>query len=681
MDPLTPPVAVKQPHAVTLHGDTRNDDYSWLAEKENPDVRAYLEAENAYAASVLAPLAPLKESLYKEMLGRIKQTDISVPCRVRGFWYYSRTEEGKQYPILCRRAGSMESAEEVTLDVNVLAEGERFMSVGLYEPCESGRLLAFATDNTGYRVYTLFVKDLSTGNMVRIAERVGSVAWAANDTALFYTVEDDAKRQYRLYRHELGSAAHDLIREETDERFRIGVYRCMSRQYLILDSESHTQTEVRFLAAERPFDEWRIVAERREDHEYDVSHHSNRFYIRTNSGGRNFRLVTAPVESPGENNWHEIVAHREEVMLESVSAFQNHLVVFEREDGLPHMRVTRLDSNETHRVAMPEPVYEVSPHRNAEFDTDTYRYQYESLVTPASVFEYGLNSRSAVLLKQVEVLGGYDASQYVSERLWAAAPDGTRVPVSLVRRGDAVPTRESPLLLYGYGSYGYTVPVGFSSNRLSLLDRGVTWALAHIRGGGDLGKKWHDQGRMLQKRNTFTDFIACAEHLIANGYTSPGKLAMEGGSAGGLLVGAVLNLRPDLFHAAIAHVPFVDVLNTMMDETLPLTVGEFEEWGNPKLAEEYAYIKSYCPYSNLADREYPAILVKTSFDDSQVMYHEPAKFTARLRAVKNDANPLLFLTNMAGGHGGSSGRYDKLGETAQEYAFLLWQFGVADVAQ
>jgi oligopeptidase B len=677
--PAQPPSAPRIARPSVVHGETRQDDYFWLREKSNPDVAAYLEAENAYADAIMAPTAALQESLYREMLGRIKETDLSVPYREGGYFYYSRTEEGKQYPIYCRKKGSLEAPEEVTLDLNLLAAGHSFLSMGAYAVSDDGALLAYSIDTTGFREYTLFVKDLRTGELrpERI-EKTGTLAWATDGHTLFYTVEDEAKRPYRVYRHDLGPAVPDeLVFEEKDELFRVWVGRTRSRAYLLLGSASHTTTEVRYRPAGEPGGEWRLVAPRRHEHEYDVDHHGDRFYIRTNDRGRNFRLVWAPVEDPAPERWQEVVGHRPDVMLEGAEFFSRHSVLLEREQGLQALRVTDLRTGEWHRVSFPEPAYSAFPSYNPEFETSVFRYTYQSLVTPSSVFDYDMDARTSTLLKEQPVLGGYDRTQYVSERLHAVAPDGTRVPISIVYRHGLPRDGKAPLYLHGYGSYGYPLPVGFSSNRLSLLDRGMAVAMAHVRGGGEMGKAWHDDGRMLRKRNTFTDFIAAAEHLVAEKYTSSDRLVIEGGSAGGLLVGAVTNMRPDLFRLVISKVPFVDVLNTMLDESLPLTVGEYEEWGNPNRKDEYDCIKAYCPYTNLAPRAYPAMLVKTSFNDSQVMYWEPAKYVARLRTLKTDGNLLLLKTNMAAGHGGASGRYDYLREVAFDYAFVLTQLGLA----
>jgi oligopeptidase B len=658
------------------HGERRQDDYFWLRQKDDPEVAAYLQAENAYATAMLKPMEPFQEALYAEMLARIKEDDESVPYRHGRYVYYSRTEKGKQYPIYCRRAATPEAPEEVTLDLNALAEGRPFLSLGVSTVSDDGQLLAYSLDYTGFREYTLFVKDLRTGGLLpdRV-ERVSSAAWAADGLTLFYVTEDHAKRPYRLFRHRLGTAAGDdaLLYEETDELFRLGVWRSRSRAFLLAASRSFTSAEARLLPAAHPTGAWRVLAPREKDHEYDVDHGGDFFYIRTSGGGRrNFRLVRAPVSDPGPERWEELIPHRETVMLEDVDVFADHYVVHEREEGLVRLRVTGLGDGAFHHVQFPEPTYDVSPEANAEFEAAAYRIRYESLITPPSVYDYDVAERRLRLLKRAEVLGGYDPARFRSERLHAVAPDGTRIPISFVARADTPRDGSSPLDLVGYGAYGIPYPVLFSSNRLSLLERGVSVAIAHIRGGGELGKRWHDQGRMLAKINTFADFIAAAEFLIAEGYTSPARLAIEGGSAGGLLVGAVLNIRPELFRAAVLRVPFVDVINTMLDESLPLTVGEFEEWGNPKIREHYEYMKRYCPYTNAGSRRYPAMLVRTSLNDSQVMYWEPAKYVAKLRVTaRPDGGPLLFKVNMDAGHGGASGRYDALRESAIDFAFIL----------
>ena len=668
-----PPVAPVRPRSQVLHGDSLPDDYAWLRDKEDPGVIAHLHAENAYTDAVMKSTEAFQDALYAEMLARIKEDDQSVPYPWRGHLYYSRTEKGKQYPIYCRKAGRLDAPEDVTLDLNRLAEGHTFLSVGAYTVSDDTHLLAYTVDVTGFREYTLRVKNLQTGELLpdRV-ERVSTVAWAADSRTLFYVLEDDAKRPYRLYRHRLGAVADDLIYEETDALFRLGVGRSRSLAYVFALARSFTSTEGRALSAATPDDAWTLIAAREPDHEYEVEHGGDFFYIRTNGGGRrNFRLVRTPVSHPGPAGWVELVPHADDVMLEDVDVFAGHYVLQERHDGLLRLRVTALASGASHHIEFPEPTYEVSSEANAEFATRTYRFRYQSLITPSSVYDYDMETRELTLRKRTEVLGGYDPTRYRTERIHATAPDGTRIPISLVRPADSPRDGTTPMLLSGYGAYGIPYPVTFSSNRLSLLERGVAVAIAHVRGGGELGKRWHDAGRMLAKRNTFTDFIAAIEHLLGAGYTAGDRLVIDGGSAGGLLVGAVLNLRPDLVRGAVLRVPFVDVINTMLDESLPLTVGEFEEWGNPKVQEYYAYMRTYCPYTNLGPRRYPAILVRTSLNDSQVMYWEPAKYVARLRAVRSGDTPLLFRIDMGAGHGGPSGRYDALREITFDYAFIL----------
>jgi oligopeptidase B len=689
------PIARREPVEHVLHGDRRIDHYAWLRHKENPEVLDYLKAENAYTDSILNATEPFQEKLYKEMLGRIQQTDLSVPYRLRVYHYFTRTEEGKQYAIHCRRRDADGAEEELLLDLNRLAEGHSFFGLGSFEVSEDNHLLAYSMDTTGFRQYVLQVKDLRSGTIFSERfERVTSLAWAADNRTLFYTVEDETtKRSYRLYRHVLGSTEPDpLLYEETDERFRIEVERTRSGAFLLLNIASHTASEILFLRADQPDREFRLIARREDNHEYYADHHpglapnptDGLFYIRTNSGGRTFRLMTVPVSDPRRESWREVIPNRPEVMLAGADVFQTHLALLEREGGLPYIRIVDLTANATnalaasHRIEFDEPAYNASIGENPEFTASHVRFQYESFVTPRSVFDYDVRTRERILRKQQPVLGGYEPARYVSERLHATTSDGTRVPLSLVYRRDTPRDGSAPLLLYGYGSYGISVPVNFSSNRLSLLDRGVIYAVGHVRGGGELGKPWHDAGRMRQKRNTFTDFIGAAEHLVTQRYTTPQRLVIEGGSAGGLLIGAVTNMRPELFRMVISHVPFVDVLNTMLDASLPLTVGEYEEWGNPQIAEDYFYMKSYCPYTNLERKAYPAILMKTGLNDSQVMYWEPAKYVAKLRTLKTDANPLLLKINMGAGHGGASGRYDYLREIAQDYAFLLRQLGIGE---
>ncbi len=679
-----PPVA--EPHHTErpLNGHVLVDDYAWLRQKEDPEVLDYLTAENAYTAAVMEPTLPLQKQLYEEMIGHLKQTDESVPFRRGNWYYYSRTEEGKQYAILCRKRETLDAPEQVILDVNQLAEGQKFMSLGDTSITDDGNLLAYSTDNVGFRQYSLHIRNLVTGqDFPDTAVRVGSIAWAADNQTLFYTQEDEVeKRQYRLYRHSLGatSEADTLVHEEPDERFNLGLGRTRSRSYLMLHIGSHTTSEVRYLPSDQPAGEWQIIAERADDIEYDADERHGLFYIRVNDTARTFRLVTAPVAPQSRSQWQEILPARPDVALEGVDLFESFWVAEERVHGLPTLRVISFADGSSRDIAFPDPTYTAGPASNAEFDTDKFRYSYVSLTTPASTYDYDVASNTSTLLKRVEIPGGFEPANYKSERLFATAADGTRVPVSVVYRVDRKQTDgKNPLYVYAYGSYGYSLPIGFSGNRLSLLDRGVVLAYAHIRGGGEMGQPWHDAGRMMEKQNTFTDFLACVEHLTANGYGDASRVAIEGGSAGGLLMGAVVNLRPEMFRAVVSHVPFVDVMNTMLDPTLPLTVPEYEEWGNPNERAAFEYMLGYSPYDNLKPGAYPATLVKTSLHDSQVMYWEPAKYVARLRTMKTDDRVLLLECNMNAGHGGSSGRYDYLKEIAFDYAFILTQLDVEKV--
>ena len=686
------PIACKNHTETHLHGTVLNDDYAWLRQKEDPEVTAYLEAENAYAEAFMGPLAGLREDLYQEMLSHIKQTDVSVPFREGDWLYYNRTEEGRQYGIHCRTHGSPsateDTPEQIILDGNQLAEGHAFFAVGDTDISDDGNWLAYTTDITGFRQYSLRIKDLRTGETLPgEVERVGSIAWGADNLTLFYTVEDEEqKRQFQLWRHKRGTPHEKdvLVYQDNDERFNLGVGRTRDGKFLIMESASHTTSESWFLPADDPKGAFRIINLRQDEHEYSIDHRNGLWFIRTNDRGRNFRLVTAPMETPGPKFWTELIPHRDAVMLEDVDLFADFFVACEREDGLPRLRIWRFSNDGPEAlpagdITFPEPAYSAHPHINRVFESPTFRYAYQSLVTPSSVYEYDTAGGASTLLKQLEIPGGFDRTLYASERVHAIAPDGVKVPVSLVYRidkRDKSAGAGNPLYVYGYGSYGYSLPLGFSGNRLSLLDRGFVMAYAHIRGGGDLGKPWHDAGKMLVKRNTFTDFITAVEHLTASGYGDPARVAIEGGSAGGLLMGAVVNLRPDLFRAVVSHVPFVDVMNTMLDATLPLTVPEYEEWGNPNEEIYFKYMLSYSPYDNVNAVTYPSMLIKTSLHDSQVMYWEPAKYVAKLRTLKTDNNPLLLVTNMQAGHGGASGRYDYLKEIAFDYAFLLRELGI-----
>ena len=675
-----PPVAKKVPKTTDINGRELVDNYYWLRDKQNPEVAAYLQAENAYTDAVMKPTEELQKKLYDEMLSRIKETDVEVPYKEGNYFYYTRTEAGKQYSIYCRKKGSLDAPEELLLDVNELAKGQKFMSVRVFAVSDDGNLLAYTTDNTGFRQYVLAVMDLRTGKLLPDhAERVGSVVWANDNKTIFYTVEDfTSKRQFQLYRHTAGTDGSDqLIYEEKDERFSVEVAKTRSKAYIFLISGSHTSTEARYIPANQPTAEFKVLEPRKQDVEYYPDHNGSFFYIRVNDTGRNFRLVKAPVNDPRSANWQEVVPHRADVMLDDTDFFKNYYVLSERENGLPQLQVTDLASGKSRRIEFPEPAYSSYPYANREYDTSKFRYGYQSFITPRSVFEYDMITGKSTLLKQKEVPGGYDRTKYQVEQIYAPASDGVKIPISVVHLKTAKLDGTGPMYLTAYGSYGFPLDISFNSDRFSLIDRGVVFAVAHIRGGGEMGKAWHDDGRMMHKKNTFTDFIASAEYLVKQGYGSKDRLVIEGRSAGGLLMGAVLNMRPDLFHAALVGVPFVDVINTMLDETLPLTVSEFEEWGNPKEKPAFDYMISYSPYDNIEAKTYPNMLVRTSFNDSQVMYWEPAKYVAKMRATRTDHNSLILKSNMnPAGHGGASGRYDRLHEVAFDYAYFLTQMGI-----
>jgi oligopeptidase B len=680
--PAAPPVAHKVPHTTSIHGQTLRDDYFWLREKGNADVTAYLQAENAYTEALMAPTKALQDTLYKEMLGRIKQTDLSVPSRIGEYFYYSRTEEGRQYPYMCRRHGGMASAEEVLLDLNQLAEGHKFLGLGAYVVSDDGNWLAYSLDTNGYRQYVLHVRDLRSGRESgEQIERVGSVVWATDNKTLIYSTEDAvSKRSDKVFRHAVGARSSDLIFEERDELFDVSAGRSLDRKMIFVTSAAKTSTEVRYLAAASPAAALTVVIPREPGHEYDVDHYNGELYITTNKGAKNFKVVRAPITDPSERNWTTFIEHKPGLRIGSLVFFARHLVVAEREGGLSYLRVIDMKTRASHRISTPEPDYALSLAANPEYESTTVRFNYQSMVTPSSLYDYDMAARTSTLLKRTEVLGGYSPSAYESHRIWAPARDGTKVPVSLVYRKGTKLDGSAPLLLYAYGSYGASQSPTFSSSRLSLLDRGVVYALAYIRGGGELGEEWREQGRMMQKMNTFTDFIDSAAHLIDSKYTSADRLVIQGGSAGGLLMGAVANMRPDLFKAVVAQVPFVDVINTMLDASLPLTTSEYIEWGNPNNKADFDYMMQYSPYDNVRPQRYPAMLVHVSLNDSQVPYWEGAKLVAKLRATKTDANPLLLKTNFGAGHGGASGRYDALRETAFTYAYVLWQMGVGGSA-
>jgi oligopeptidase B len=674
-----PPVARKEAHVTALHGRELVDPYFWLRKKGSPEVVQYLEAENAYTAAMTKSLDPLATRLYDEMLARIKQDDDTPPVKDGAWRYYRRYETGKQYPIHCRKAVKEPATEVVMLDVNELAKTEKFVDASGLDVSDDGNLLAYHVDTAGFRQYTLKVKDLRTNAMLSESiERVDASAWAKDNRTLFYVTEDaQTKRPNKLFRHVIGSAADELLYEEKDELFDLGVGRTRDKAFIVATSRSKTTSEVRIIDASKPRSAPRVIAPREQDHEYFVDHRDGTFYIRTNSGGRNFRLVTAPDTDPRREKWAELVPTRNDVMLEGVLVFQDHMVLRERREALPQLSIYDFKTKRTTRLEQAEALYEAAPEQNPEFKTPAFRFVYQSPVTPLQIVEHDVASGKRTVLKQTPVLGGFDAKRYETKRVLVTARDGTKIPVSLSFKKGTTPDGAHPLLLEGYGSYGITIPLSFRSDRVSLLDRGVVVALAHIRGGGDMGKAWHDQGRMKQKMNTFTDFIDVADQLTKEGWAKKDGLAISGGSAGGLLMGAVANMRPDLFRVVLAYVPFVDVMNTMLDETLPLTVGEFEEWGNPKKKDEFDTMLQYSPYDNVKAQAYPPMLVRSSYNDSQVMYWEPAKWVAKLRATKADTNPLFLKVNMQpAGHGGQSGRFDRLRDLAFDYAFLLSQLGI-----
>ncbi|MEZ4660340.1 MAG: S9 family peptidase [Caldilineaceae bacterium] len=676
----TPPLAERRPHTMRTHDDVRVDDYFWLRERDNPDVLAYLSAENDYTQAVMAHTGELQKQLFAEMRGRIQETDLSVPVKHGDYFYYTRMEEGKQYAIHCRKRGSLDGAEEILLDENALAEGQEYLRVGVFEPSPDHNLLAYSVNFSGNERYTLHVKDLRSGQLLAdaIPNVFYSVEWANDNATLFYTTQDDAWRPYKLLRHRLGDdPANDaLIFHEPNDSFWLGLYKSKSQRYLFFGAGNMTTSEVYFIPADAPAATPTLIHPRQRGLEYSVEHHDERFLIVTNDQAVNFRVMEAPVDAPGKANWRELVPHRPNVKIDRLEPFRDHLVLHVREDGLKQLYVTELASSETHAIEFPEATYNVWGHANPDFDGALLRFTYASLVMPDTVYDYDMRTRNRVLKKQKEVLGDYDPALYTTDRFFATAADGTRVPISLVRRKDAPTDRPGPLLLNGYGSYGASSDPNFNANRISLLDRGMAFAIAHIRGGGEMGRPWYENGKFLHKKNTFTDFVACAQHLVDHGYTTPGQLAATGRSAGGLLMGAITNLRPDLFKVIIAGVPFVDVISTMLDTSIPLTAVEYEEWGNPNDPQFYVYMKSYSPYDNVAAKAYPHILATAGLNDPRVQYWEPAKWVAKLRTLKTNDNRLLLKTNMGAGHGGASGRFDYLEEVAFEYAFLLDLLGV-----
>ena len=679
---ISAPVAARIPKVDTLHGDIRVDNYAWLRDdaRKRPEVISYLEAENAYTEAKTAALEPLRQKLYAEFLGRIKQTDLQVPEPYGPYLYYSRTVEGKQYSIFARKRNTPNAKEEILLDRNERAGTGNYYATGATEISPDHRLLAGLEDRNGSEHFVLRVKDLTTGKWLpdSLLETTYGVEWANDNKTLFYTRFDSAQRPDRIFRHHLGDdpVKDVVVAREPDDLYNIEVGKSRSGRFLFIRHGSFTSSEVKFLDAAKPDGEWRVIVPRTPDLEYDVEHHDDRFIIRTNAdGATNFKLVTAPVATPDRAHWKDWIAPRADVQIESFVPFKEHYVLIERSNALERLRILDAATNSSHYVAMPESVYSAGLGGNREYATPVVRYRYTSLVTPSSVYDYDMRARRSTLRKQDEVVGGYDKSKYATERAWARAEDGVMVPLSIVYKKPLVRDGKRPMLLYAYGSYGYSTDPNFSTNNLSLLDRGVVYAIAHIRGGQEMGRAWYDDGKMMKKKNTFTDFIAAAEYLERERYTSKDRLAIRGGSAGGLLMGAVTNMRPDLFKAVVADVPFVDVINTMLDASIPLTTGEWLQWGNPKEPAAYAYMKSYSPYDNVAAKAYPSILVTTGLNDPRVGYWEPAKWVAKLRAMKTDSNLLIMKTNMGAGHGGSSGRYDALKDNAFRYAFVLDQIG------
>lgn len=679
---MKPPVAKKEPKITKIHGYEVTDNYAWLRDREkekNPEVIKYLKDENAYTDSFMNPHKDLTDNLYKEMLGRIKQDDSSVPYKKGEFWYSSKTFEGKQYPVFLRSKTKDMKDAETLLDQNEMAKGFEYFSIGEFDVSDDGNLLAFSTDTTGYRQYTLQIKDLKTGKILTDKiERVTSAAWS-NDGKYMFVVQEDAttKRSDKLFRHEVGTNKNKLLFTEKDALFNIGVGKTRDNKMIMLGSSAKTSREYRYIPADKPTAKWKVILKREEGHEYSVDHYDDEFYIVTNKNAENFRIVRAPVSNPSEKNWQDFIPHNPAIKIENIDFFKDYAVVSELENGLEYLKVLDLKTKRAAtRIATPESVYTMGMSTNAEFDTPVVRYSYSSMITPVSVYEYNFATNESELLKQQEIPSGYDKSQYETTRVWAVARDGVKVPVSIVMKKGTKLDGSSPLLLYAYGSYGFSMTPNFSTARLSLVDRGMIYAIAHIRGGSELGEKWRQDGRMMKKLNTFYDFIDSAKWLTENKYTSADRIVIQGGSAGGMLTGGVVNMSPETFKAAIIQVPFVDVLNTMLDETLPLTTEEWIEWGNPNEKEAYDYMAKYSPYDNVKAQNYPNMLIEVSLNDSQVPYWEGAKFAAKVREMKTDDNVVLLKTNMGAGHGGASGRYDRLKEVAFEYAYALTQVGI-----
>ena len=675
------PSAAKKSHVTEIHGDLIHDDYFWLRDKDNPEVIEYLKAENAYTEQVLEPHAELRESLFQELKARIKEDDDSVPAKKDNYYYYSRVAAGKQYAIHCRKKGDLNSPEEIIIDENQLAEDRPYFSLGTFSVSPDHKLLAYSEDIDGSETYTLRIKNLETGELLpeQIENTFYSLEWVNDNRTFYYTVLDESLRPYRLYRHTLGQPVEqdELIYEEQDSQFFVGCDKSRDDRYIFLETDGKITSEQYFVSADDPQGQFEIIAPRQKGHEYSAIHHEGYFYILTNDRAENFRVDRTLVSQPQQKYWQEFIPHDPDRLIEDIDEFKDYLIIDERYQGLSQLRVIELKSQAAHYIQFDDPTYLVFGSSNWEYETQTFRFGYTSLVQPMTVFEYDLKTRSKTILKQDRIPGGYDPDRYHSERIFAPSHDGVEIPISLVYRKDFKRDGTHPLYLYGYGSYGASIDPGFSPNQLSLLNRGFVYAIAHVRGGSEMGRHWYESGKFLQKKNTFLDFVGCAQHLIAENYTRAGNIAISGGSAGGLLVGATINLKPELFKAAIAHVPFVDVLNTMMDATLPLTPLEYDEWGNPADREFYRYIRSYSPYDNVEAKDYPHLLITAGLNDPRVTYWEPAKWTAKLRLLKTDNNLLLLKTNMDSGHAGSSGRYEYLKEVALEYTFLLTVFELA----
>lgn len=678
-----PPIAKVVPKQLQKHGDVRTDNYYWLRDRDNPEVKQYLEAENKYTQAMMAHTQGLQQKLFNEFKTRIKQTDVSVPYRKDGYFYYSRMVEGKDYPLYCRKKGSLDAAEEIVVDVNQVAEGHKFCSVRPPNVSSDGNIAAYAVDTAGRLFYALQFKNLKTGEILkdRIANVTGNLDWANDNQTVFYSRQHPTTlRSYQVYRHVLGTdTAKDLlVFEEKDDTFRCFVFKTKSKKYLMIASTQTLSSEFRYLDADKPAGAFRVFQPRQRDVEYEVDHYKDQFYIRTNLKARNFRLMKTPVARTASENWKEVIPNRDDVFFEGVELFKDHMVAVERKNGLLQLRVMPWSGQGEHYLDFGEPAYLAFPSNNYEMDTPLLRYTYSSLTTPASVYDYNMVTKEKKLLKRDEVLGGFDAKNYKTERLYATAQDGVRVPISIVYRATVKKDGTNPLFIYGYGSYGISMDASFNPYVISLLDRGFVFALAHVRGGQEMGRWWYEDGKLLKKKNTFTDFIACTEYLVKEKYADPRRVFANGGSAGGLLMGAILNLRPDLFKGVIADVPFVDIITTMLDDSIPLTTNEYDEWGNPNDKTYYDYILSYSPYDQVKPRNYPNLLVTTSFQDSQVQYFEPAKWVAKLRATKTDRNVLLLKTEMEAGHGGVSGRDKRYTETALRYAFFLDLAGVRE---